>query len=106
MTENNDFCFFIFFSFHCKSFLYQGIEKKNCHNLLCVFIIFRFPRNARKRQNWLNQMIDSTLSSWQPSPFSVICSEHFEDSSFRYLNGKRLVKDEAFPTKFLHSKVS
>lgn len=63
-----------------------------------------FPRNSRKRQKWLKQMTESSLSTWQPSAFSVICSEHFEDASFRYLNGKRLVKDEAFPTKFSFSK--
>ena len=52
---------------------------------------FHFPKEAKLRKQWINQ-VKRTMTAWTgPSDHSVICSEHFSSECFE--NKDRLYKD-------------
>ena len=47
-----------------------------------VVSYFKFPTNADQCSKW-TRVVKSTRTDWKgPKPYSVVCSEHFDDNSF------------------------
>lgn len=71
---------------------------------------FSFPKNPDILKEWVTKIrrVDpGTRRAWEPSQYSVLCSEHFEASDFALgyggYGGKRL-KPTAVPSIFAHSR--
>ena len=69
-------------------------------------VLFRFPQKAMIKNRWIRGL---HMAKWSPKPNSVLCSLHFEESSFLpgSLNDplqRPKLKLNAVPTIFDHNK--
>ncbi|KAK8758466.1 hypothetical protein V5799_003901 [Amblyomma americanum] len=71
--------------------------------------LHKFPRDAAQRQAWIDFVRAAGRHYWTPSKYSVICSLHFDSSSYEcnpaYLAGfgiraKRFLRPGAVPTLY------
>ena len=62
--------------------------------------VHHFPKEKKLRNTWLVKM---KRAKWTPTPRSVLCSLHFEDSQFRITASRPLLIKGAIPTIFNHS---
>ncbi len=86
--------------------------QKDCHLVfmlsdLCCVVFFikyhRFPADETRRDAWVKavrRVNINTKREWLPSKWSVLCSCHFEASSFRSDRGNTYLKADAVPTLF------
>ncbi|GBM47090.1 hypothetical protein AVEN_166727-1 [Araneus ventricosus] len=59
----------------------------------------RFPTwNTALLEVWVSKLGRSTF--WRPSPFSVLCSDHFEESCFDKIGDVKHIRADAVPTLF------
>ncbi|KAG8191483.1 hypothetical protein JTE90_020731 [Oedothorax gibbosus] len=75
----------------------NGCKNRNTKGGTLTF--HRFPLNNKHMLKlWLYQI---KRGSWEPSKYSVICSEHFTEDSFVVkTNNRRTLKNDACPTIF------
>ncbi|CAL1287233.1 unnamed protein product [Larinioides sclopetarius] len=58
-----------------------------------------FPTwNPALLEVWISKLGRTTF--WRPSPFSVLCSDHFEDSCFDKIGDVVHIRSDAVPTLF------
>jgi len=60
--------------------------------------VFRFPlTNKALLDKWL---LAVRRQNWKPTKHSVLCSEHFESSCFRFYANQKRLKEDAVPSVF------
>ena len=77
--------------------------------------LYKFPNDPELKKNWAYQ-VKRTRDKWEPTPYSYLCSKHFEENCFQpYCQlsesmgvGKvrKLLKADAVPSIFLISEYS
>ncbi|XP_015928050.1 THAP domain-containing protein 1 [Parasteatoda tepidariorum] len=75
-----------------------GCKNKNTKGTNITF--HRFPlNNQHLLKLWLYQI---KRGNWEPSKYSVLCSEHFTEDCFviKGVHNRRTLKNDACPTKF------
>lgn len=76
-----------------------GCKNRNSKGSTITF--HRFPLNNKSLLKlWLYQI---KRGGWEPSKYSVICSEHFKEDCFvtkGLANSRRTLKNDAYPTVF------
>lgn len=60
-------------------------------------LIFSFPNDLTLRKIWLE---GCGYAHEKFFPHSKLCSLHFDESSYKITKSRRLLKDNAIPTKF------
>ncbi|MEQ2182902.1 hypothetical protein GOODEAATRI_027039 [Goodea atripinnis] len=75
--------------------------------------LFKFPKDPELRSKWVKQ-VRCTREKWEPTPSSVLCSEHFEVDCFDVVpvlkkslscsvQHKRVLRPSTVPTVFPRS---
>ena len=70
--------------------------------LYYFFTLWRFPRRKDRRQSWVSSL---NRVNFVPSNNAKLCSEHFEASCFKQDTKNVILKSDAIPSIFDHSKV-
>lgn len=67
--------------------------------MISILCVSRFPKNIEIKNAWI---LAIRRAKWKPTIYSVVCSEHFEDSDFNRVPDRKQtkLKQNAVPSVF------
>ncbi|XP_031350580.1 THAP domain-containing protein 2-like [Photinus pyralis] len=84
-----------------------GCAAEGCSNSAKKgFLMKRFPRDPKRKQEWMEWIIKMKKGNWQPTDAMRLCEVHFGPEMWEKtrVDGKRVLKCNAVPTMFAFSK--
>ena len=73
-----------------------------------LHLVYSFPTDQPRRADWIKAVRRTdadTKKDWQPSKYSVLCSENFLPTDFRFDRGYAILNSEAIPSVFNFPRV-
>ena len=81
----------------CVNRLFKTEEVVNIFFSFLLFLGFSFPKNIERRKLWVAAL---RRKEFQPTKYSKICADHFEDACFDRTGQTTRLRDTAVPTIF------